>query len=33
MFKVKVTVVGFLGDEEKYPCHFQHKIGGGHFLV
>jgi uncharacterized repeat protein (TIGR04076 family) len=27
MFKVKITVVGFLGDEEKYPCHFQHKIG------
>ena len=27
MFKVKVTVVGFLGDEDKYPCHFQHKIG------
>jgi len=27
MFQVKATVVGFLGDEEKYPCHFQHKIG------
>lgn len=27
MFKVKATVVGFLGDEEKYPCHYQHKIG------
>jgi hypothetical protein len=27
MFKVKGTVVDFLGDEEKYPCHFQHKIG------
>jgi len=27
MFKVKATVVGFLGDEDKYPCHFQHKIG------
>jgi uncharacterized repeat protein (TIGR04076 family) len=27
MFKVKATMVGFLGDEEKYPCHFQHKIG------
>ena len=27
MFKVKATVVGFMGDEEKYPCHFQHKIG------
>jgi uncharacterized repeat protein (TIGR04076 family) len=27
MFKVKITLVDFLGDEEKYPCHFQHKIG------
>jgi uncharacterized repeat protein (TIGR04076 family) len=27
MFKVKVTVVGFLGDEATYPCHFGHKIG------
>jgi uncharacterized repeat protein (TIGR04076 family) len=27
MFQVKATVVGFKGDEEKYPCHFQHKIG------
>ena len=27
MFKVKATMVGFLGDEDKYPCHFQHKIG------
>jgi len=27
MFQVKATVVGFLGDEEKYPCHFQHKVG------
>jgi uncharacterized repeat protein (TIGR04076 family) len=27
MFKVKVTVVGSLGDEEQYPCHFQYKIG------
>jgi uncharacterized repeat protein (TIGR04076 family) len=27
MFKSKATVIGFLGDEEKYPCHFQHKIG------
>jgi len=26
-FQVKATVVGFLGDEEKYPCHFLHKIG------
>ena len=27
MFKVKATVIGFAGDEGKYPCHFQHKIG------
>ncbi len=27
MFKVRVKLVAFLGDEEKYPCHFQHKIG------
>ncbi len=27
MFKVKATVIGFAGDEEKYPCHFQHKVG------
>jgi uncharacterized repeat protein (TIGR04076 family) len=27
MFKVKATVVGFLGNEEKYPCHFSYKIG------
>jgi hypothetical protein len=27
MFKVKATVVDFLGDEEKYPCHFDYKIG------
>jgi hypothetical protein len=27
MFQVKATVVGFMGDEEKYPCHFQHKVG------
>jgi uncharacterized repeat protein (TIGR04076 family) len=27
MFKVKATVVGFLGDEAKYPCHHQYKIG------
>ena len=26
-FQVKATVVGFAGDEEKYPCHFQHKVG------
>ena len=27
MFQVKATVMGFAGDEEKYPCHFQHKPG------
>jgi uncharacterized repeat protein (TIGR04076 family) len=27
MFQVKSTVIGFNGDEEKFPCHFQHKIG------
>ncbi len=26
-FQVKATVIGFLGDEERYPCHFQHHIG------
>ena len=27
MFQVKATMIGFAGDEKKYPCHFQHKIG------
>ena len=27
MFQVKATMIGFAGDDEKYPCHFQHKIG------
>ena len=27
MFKVKATVVDFLGDAEKYPCHHQYKLG------
>ena len=27
MFKVKATVVDFLGDKEKYPCHHRYKIG------
>jgi hypothetical protein len=27
MFQVRATVIGFAGDEEKYPCHFRHKIG------
>jgi uncharacterized repeat protein (TIGR04076 family) len=26
-YKVKVTMVGFLGNTQKYPCHFQHKPG------
>jgi uncharacterized repeat protein (TIGR04076 family) len=26
-FKVRARVVAILGDEEKYPCHMQHKIG------
>lgn len=26
-FKVKATLVKFLGDTKKYPCHFLHKIG------
>jgi uncharacterized repeat protein (TIGR04076 family) len=27
MFKVKITVTGFLGDTERYPCHFGHQVG------
>jgi len=27
MFKAKVTVIDFLGDKEKYPCHHGYKIG------
>ncbi|MFH0915461.1 MAG: TIGR04076 family protein [bacterium] len=27
MFQVKATVIGFLGNDEVYPCHMQHKIG------
>ena len=27
MFQVRATAVGFAGDEGKYPCHFQHKVG------
>ncbi len=27
MFQVKGTVIAFLGDETKYPCHFGQKIG------
>jgi uncharacterized repeat protein (TIGR04076 family) len=27
MFKVKATVVTFLGNQEIYPCHMGHKVG------
>ena len=27
MFKVKCTMIAFEGNEEKYPCHFNYKIG------
>ena len=27
MFKVKTTVVDFLGDKERYPCHHQYRLG------
>jgi uncharacterized repeat protein (TIGR04076 family) len=27
MFKVKITVIGFAGDTQKYPCHFNYKVG------
>jgi uncharacterized repeat protein (TIGR04076 family) len=27
MFKVKVTVIDFLADKEKYPCHHRYKLG------
>ena len=27
MFKVKATVIDFLGDKEKYPCHHGYKTG------
>jgi uncharacterized repeat protein (TIGR04076 family) len=27
MFKVRVKVMGFQGDTQKYPCHFNYKIG------
>lgn len=26
-FKVRAKIVAFLGDEEKYPCHFAYKVG------
>lgn len=27
MFKVRAKLIGFLGDEDKYPCHFKYKVG------
>jgi uncharacterized repeat protein (TIGR04076 family) len=27
MYKVKCTLITFAGDEEKFPCHFNYKIG------
>jgi uncharacterized repeat protein (TIGR04076 family) len=27
MFKVKCTVVDFIGDKERYPCHHQYQLG------
>ena len=27
MFKVRVKLVSFLGDQHKYPCHMQHVVG------
>jgi hypothetical protein len=27
MFKVKCTLVGFMNDVEKFPCHFDYEIG------
>jgi len=27
MFKVKATVIDFLGDKEKYPCHHRYNLG------
>jgi uncharacterized repeat protein (TIGR04076 family) len=26
-YKVKATVIDIMGDQEKFPCHFLHKIG------
>lgn len=26
-FKVKITMIGFLGNTDKYPCHFKHRPG------
>jgi uncharacterized repeat protein (TIGR04076 family) len=27
MFKVKTTLIAFLGNTKRYPCHFDHKVG------
>jgi uncharacterized repeat protein (TIGR04076 family) len=27
MFKVKTTVIDFIGDKEKYPCHHRYNLG------
>jgi uncharacterized repeat protein (TIGR04076 family) len=27
VFKVKTTVIDFLGDKERYPCHHQYQLG------
>jgi uncharacterized repeat protein (TIGR04076 family) len=27
MFQVKITVVGFMGDTDTYPCHMKHQLG------
>jgi len=27
MFQVKATLIGFMGNEDRYPCHFKHKVG------
>jgi uncharacterized repeat protein (TIGR04076 family) len=27
MFKVKATVIGFAGDTQRYPCHFNYRLG------
>jgi uncharacterized repeat protein (TIGR04076 family) len=32
MFKVKTTVVDFLGDKERYPCHHRYQLGDEFFF-
>jgi uncharacterized repeat protein (TIGR04076 family) len=27
LFKVRVRLVAFMGDEDRYPCHMEHKVG------